>query len=105
MTTEEELLRDYRCQRSQLEDQEDGLRRGARRVNDMIEQATTEIGHMLREVDGDVSEAYDFSRYRLSHFSQEMSEAFAIEKRAVRQKIEQSEDDFKRQYRQFQERR
>lgn len=44
---EEELLRDYRCQRSQLEDQEDELRRGERRVNDMIEQATTEIGHML----------------------------------------------------------
>lgn len=103
MITEEELLRDYRYQRTQLEEQEDELRRGERSVNDMIEQATNEIGRMLQEVDGDVSEASVFSRYRLNHLSQEMTETFETEKRTVQSKIEESELEFNQKFRQLQE--
>ncbi|KZK08336.1 hypothetical protein AB996_0233 [Lactococcus cremoris] len=105
MLTEEELLSDYRYQRAQLEEQEDELRGGERSVNTLIEQATNEIDRMLQEVDGDVSEAYDFSRYRLNQFSQEMTEAFETEKRTVQNKIEQSELEYNRQFRQLQEKR
>ena len=103
MITEEELLRDYRYQRTQLEEQEDELRRGERSVNDMIEQATNEIVRMLQEFDGDVSEASVFSRYRLNHLSQEMTETFETEKRTVQSKIEESELDFNQKFRQLQE--
>ena len=103
MITEEELLRDYRYQRTQLEEQEDELRRGERSVNDMIEQATNEIVRMLQEVDGDVSEASVFSRYRLNHLSQEMTETFETEKRTVQSKIEESELEFNQKFRQLQE--
>ena len=103
MINEEELLRDYRYQRTQLEEQEDELRRGERSVNDMIEQATNEIVRMLQEVDGDVSEASVFSRYRLNHLSQEMTETFETEKRTVQSKIEESELEFNQKFRQLQE--
>ncbi|MBK0084404.1 hypothetical protein IAE51_10910 [Lactococcus sp. S64] len=103
MLTEEELLSDYRYQRTQLEEQEDELRRGERSVNDLIEQTRNEIDRMLQEVDGDFSEAYDFSRYRLNQFSQEMAEEFEAEKRVVQNKIEQSELESNRQFRQLQE--
>lgn len=103
MLTEEELLSDYRYQRTQLEEQEDELRRGERSVNDLIEQTRNEIDRMLQEVDGDFSEAYDFSRYRLNQFSQEMAEEFEAEKRVVQNKIKQSELEYNRQFRQLQE--
>ncbi|MDR1567235.1 MAG: hypothetical protein LBS33_00900 [Streptococcaceae bacterium] len=41
MLTEDELLRDYRYERSSLEEQGDELKRGEQSVNNLIEQKLT----------------------------------------------------------------
>ena len=99
MLTEDELLRDYRYERSNLEEQGDELRRGERSVNDMVEQASAEINRMLEEIEGDPSEASNFARYRLNQISQEMNESFESEKKQVQNKIEQAEIELNQQLR------
>ncbi|MDR1567761.1 MAG: hypothetical protein LBS33_03645 [Streptococcaceae bacterium] len=69
----------------------------------MIEQTSNKINRMLQEMAGDSSEAYQFARYRLNQFSQEMAETFESEKRQIQNKLEQAEVEFIQQLRHLQE--
>ena len=99
MITQEELIRDYHYKRATLEEQEDDLKRGERTVNSIIEQTTTEINAMLRNTNEDNLEAQQFARYRLAQLSQEMTDTFLFEKRQIHKKLEESEMEFHRGFR------
>lgn len=101
MFTEEELIRDYNLKRTQLEEQEDNIKRGEQIFNQMLEQTSHNISQMLQEAEGDVSEAYQMSRYRLNQLFEEYEEKFQKEKRHVYLQLEEAEREFNQNYKEL----
>lgn len=103
MVSERELLQNYHSECSNLENQEDELKRGEQTVNNLIDQTSDEINHMLGKIEGDTSEASAFARYRLNQLFEDMNENFRIEKKQVQNKREQVEVEFNQQLKRLQE--
>ncbi len=101
MFTEEELIRDYNFKRTQLEEQEDNIKRGEQIFNQMLEQTSYNISQMLQEAEGDVSEASQMSRYRLNQLFEEYEEKFQKEKRHVYLQLEEAEREFNQNYKEL----